>query len=133
MIKTWIADITPLYNEDCYDRYYMQVPGFRKEKADKMRFLNGRAQSIGAWSLLDHIRKEYGVSEKAAFNLSHSGDYVLCSVDMDCGEDTQLGCDVESVQEPNLKIAKRFFCPSEYELILGQKSKEELRDTFYRF
>lgn len=133
MIETWIADIVPLYKEECYRKYYMQVPDFRKEKADKMRFQNGKAQSIGAWSLLEQIRKKYGITESAAFNLSHSGDYVLCSVDMDCGEDTQVGCDIESVDEPNLKIAKRFFSPSEYELILAQKSRGDQQEVFYRF
>lgn len=133
MIKTWIADITPLYNEECYDKYYTQLPDFRKEKADRMHILNGKAQSVGAWALLQEIRRRYELSEKAAFNLSHSGDYVLCSVDMECGEDTQVGCDIESIQEPNMKIAKRFFCSSEYELILGQKTEDEGRDTFYRF
>ncbi len=133
MIETWIADITPLYNEECYRKYYMQVPNFRKEKADRMRFQNGKAQSVGAWSLLERIRKEYGISERAAFNLSHSGDYVLCSVDMDCGEDTQVGCDIEFVDEPNMKIAKRFFCPSEYGVILGQKPGDGQKNVFYRF
>ena len=133
MIETWIADITPLYNEECYRKYYMQVPNFRKEKADRMRFQNGKAQSVGAWSLLERIRKEYGISERAAFNLSHSGDYVLCSVDMDCGEDTQVGCDIEFVDEPNMKIAKRFFCPSEYGVILGQKPGYGQKNVFYRF
>lgn len=133
MIETWIADITPLYNEECYRKYYMQVPDFRKEKADRMRFQNGKAQSVGAWYLLEWIRKEYLISERAAFNLSHSGDYVLCSVDMDCGEDTQVGCDIEFVDEPNMKIAKRFFCPSEYGVILGQKPGDGQKNVFYRF
>lgn len=133
MIGTWIADIRPLYEEECYRRYYRELPDFRKEKADRMRFQKGKAQSAGAWVLLALVRKEYGIAEKAAFNLSHSGDYVLCSVDMDCKKDTQVGCDIESIKEANLKVARRYFCPSEYEEILKAEDDAKQSDTFYRF
>ena len=133
MIRTWIADITPLYDEAHYRRYYRQLPDFRKEKADRMRFQEGKAQSAGAWTLLQSIRKEYGVKEQAAFNLSHSGDFVLCSVDTDGGLNTQVGCDIEKIKEANMKVAGRFFCPSEYEEILRQESAAEKSDVFYRF
>lgn len=133
MISTWIADISPLYEVERYCAYYEVVPEFRKEKADKLRFQKDKAQSVGVWILLDKIRKEYGISEKAAFNLSHSGDYVLCSVDMECGRYTQLGCDIEAVDKMNLKIAERFFCTSEYEAILQEDSILLQTDKFYRF
>lgn len=133
MIRTWIADIRPLYNAECYLRYYKELPAFRKEKADRMRFPKGKAQSAGAWTLLESVRREYGVAEKAAFNLSHSGDYVLCSVDMDCVEDVQVGCDIESIKDANLKVARRFFCPSEYEEILRGEDSGKQSDTFCRF
>lgn len=133
MIRTWIACITPLYDEACYREQYNMLPDFRKEKADRMRFQTGKAQSVGAWILLERIRREYGVKEEAAFNLSHSGDYVLCSVDVECKEATQVGCDIEAVKEANIKVAKRFFCPSEIQEILRPKSGEKQRDSFYRF
>lgn len=133
MIRTWIADITPLYDEALYRKYYSRLPDFRKEKADRMRFQEGKVQSAGAWSLLQRIRKEYGVKEQAAFNLSHSGDYVLCSVDTGCGDQTQVGCDIEMMKEPNMKVAGRFFCQSECEEILRQNSDAEKSDVFYRF
>lgn len=133
MIRTWIADITPLYREECYRTLYETLPDFRKEKADRMRFQEGKAQSVGAWALLEKVRNEYKVSEKAAFNLSHSGDYVLCSVDMSSSMKTQVGCDIEEMKEPNMKVAKRFFCPSEYEEITRQEDSRKQRETFYRF
>ena len=36
---------------------------------------------------------------RAVYNLSHSGDYVLCSIDTDAREGVQLGCDIEKVQK----------------------------------
>ena len=44
-------------------------------------------------------------------NLSHSGDYVLCSIDTDAREGVQLGCDIEKVQKARMELAKRFFLP----------------------
>lgn len=98
-----------------------------------MRLLNGRAQSVGVWTLLAMARNRYGISSEAAFNLSHSGDYVLCSVDMDENPGTKAGCDIEAVNGQNLKVAKRFFCPSEYTEIMRQETKEKQSDTFCRF
>lgn len=132
MIRTWILDIRPLYEADKYQACYNALPAFRKEKADRLQSRRGKAQSTGAWILLDRIRKEYGIAEEAAFNLSHSGDYVLCSIDMDCGNKTQVGCDIEAVKRAKLKIARRFFCPSEYDMILREHNKESQNDMFYR-
>ncbi|CUX32176.1 4'-phosphopantetheinyl transferase family protein [Clostridium sp. C105KSO13] len=133
MIRTWIADIRPLYEIDKYQTCYETLPIFRKEKADKIQSQRGKAQSAGAWALLDRIRKEYGIAEEAAFNLSHSGDYVLCSVALDYVSEPQVGCDIESVKRARLKVAERFFCPSEYKMILEEENKELQDDLFYRF
>jgi len=42
------------------------------------------------------------------FNISHSGHYVVCAV-----SSTEIGIDVERVRKVNLRIAERFFSPSE--------------------
>ena len=133
MIKTWIADIRPLCDPDRYMQYYKNLPDFRKEKARRIQQHKGKMQSIGAWSLLEMIRKEYGITDEAAFNLSHSGDYVLCSVDIQCRSGILAGCDIEQIKDADLKVAQRFFCPSEYEEIMRQPGKAERNDRFYRF
>ena len=95
MIKTWIADVTPLYETETYRRYYCLVPDFRKEKADKITVWEKKAQSIGVWVLLQKMRQYYSLDEQANFNLSHSGKYVLCSVDDSGTKGAEVGCDVE--------------------------------------
>ena len=87
-----------------------------------------RAQSIGVWLLYEWMKREYEIKEDTAYNLSHSGDYVLCSVST--GQDTKVGCDIEEMKEPNLKIARRFFCPAEYEQIAGEKTGRCGRSIF---
>lgn len=134
MIRTWVASIAPLYEEGCYNLCYGQAPVFRREKADRMKGKQARAQSIGVWTLYERMRKEYGIPEDAAYNFSHSGDYVLCSVHI--GQNVwkpKTGCDIEQMGRADLKIARRFFCPGEYERITGEKD-ERLRDAlFYRY
>lgn len=132
MIRTWIADIRPLFEEYKYESYYKRLPPFRKEKADRLRFQRDKALSAGVWTLLERIRSTCSITEKAAYNLSHSGDYVLCSVDMDCREQTQVGCDIEAVKTADLSIAERFFCPSEYRIIMAEDNQILQRDLFYR-
>ena len=127
MIQTWIADVTELLNADVYQFYYDKVPQFRKEKADKIRFQEDKALSIGVWTLLEKMRSYYNLGEDAAFNLSHSGNIAMCSIDDSGTPTTKVGCDVEKIKEPNMKIARRFFCEDEYQMI---KKDESL---FYRF
>ncbi len=133
MIRTWIADITPLYDEECYDRLYEKLPQFRREKADNLKFQKDKAQSAGVWILLEKIRNQYGISENAVYNLSHSGDYVICSIDMDGQEGIQVGCDIEKIGKSNLKVAERFFCREEYEDIRRQDTDKKQAECFCRY
>lgn len=146
MIQTWIVDVTPLMDGQTYRKYYAMLPGWRKEKADRMRRGEDKALSVGAWILYQCMLKEYGISEDAVYNLSHSGRYALCSLEVseilkregdeplktDDGA-VKLGCDVEMIGEFQPKIAKRFFCPSEEAYILEQDSSELQAETFYRY
>ena len=132
MIQTWIADITPLYEEENYHRIYESLPDFRQEKADRISCLNNKAQSAGAWALLERVRAEYNIMDEAVFNLSHSGDFVVCSIDTGRG-DALVGCDLEKIKDTNLKVARRFFCPSEYEYICTQADEEKKKEMFCRF
>ncbi len=113
MVRAWIADIRPLCEEKCYRKYYEKLPDFRKKKADALRSVQGKAQSVGVWSLLEKIRAEEGLPESSAYNLSHSGDYVMCAVELD-GKTEQVGCDLERIG-------------------LMRETEEERRDCFFRY
>lgn len=60
----------------------------------------------------DENGKPYITEGDVQFNLSHSGDYALCV----CGKE-KIGCDVEIAKEFKEKVAKRFFCEKEFELL----------------
>ena len=135
MIKTWAASIKPLYNETLFQEYFEKAPKFRQEKAARMHRIQGKAQSIGAWSLYERMKTEYGIESNAAYNLSHSGDYVLCSVHVSDGEEqsVRVGCDIEEMKDCRPKIAGRFFCGLEYEQVMGEKDADKQKEIFYRY
>ena len=110
---------------------FRSVPSFRREKADLMKGEQARAQSIGVWILYEQMKKKYGLEGDTAYNLSHSGEYVLCSVSTE--QNIKVGCDIEQMREPNLKIAGRFFCPSEYEQIVRESRPALQQELFYRY
>lgn len=137
MIRTWAADITSLFQEACYRQYYSGAPQFRKEKADKLKHMQKKAQSIGVWSLYEKMKHYYALSGNESYNFSHSGKYVLCSVctGADCFDgEVRVGCDVEKMNGCRLKVAKHFFCESEYRCIAETEEKGgKQEEAFYRY
>lgn len=133
MIETWIAEVTELCDAEAYRKCYDKMPPHRKEKADKIRNQRQKAQSVGAWALYETARKESGVSEEAVFNLSHSGAYVLCSIDVSGNPQTKAGCDLEEIKALHEKIVRRGFTEAEAAYILGQSEEKERAEAFYRY
>ena len=139
------ADVSVLEDDDLFEAAYEKASGERKLKTERYRFRRDKNASLGAELLLRHALARLGIHEFAYsygktgkpflagrdevfFSLSHSGDYVLCAV-----SDHELGADIECVKDADLRIAKRFFCPAEYERIAAQETEEARRETFYRF
>lgn len=133
MIRTWLADATILLEKQKYLQYYKKVPDFRKEKADKIVSEEGKALSIGVWTLLERMRETYGIKRDAVYNLSHSGKYVLCSIDDSGKRNLKLGCDIEGVKEIREGVARRFFCESEFRYIMRQETDAKKAEEFYRY
>lgn len=139
MIQTWIADVTPLLDEQIFRKYYGRLPGWRREKAEKLKG-SRRAQSVGAWALYQSMRQFYGISEEAVYNLSHSGRYAMCAADVGQegrrgkkGAITKLGCDVEMIKGFRPGVAKRFFCPAEEAYIMSRETERCRAEEFYRY
>ncbi len=56
--------------------------------------------------------KPYLKDGRAFFNISHSGDYVVCSI-----SESEIGCDVQTVGKYNPRIAERFFTDNERKIL----------------
>lgn len=95
---------------------------------------------IGKIAIIDIIMKKYGIDksevlfqkndygkpyftkeENFHFNISHSGDWIVCITDVE-----SVGIDVEKVSDIDFGIAKRFFAKEEYEYFLKQKEEDKL-------
>ena len=132
MVRAWIADVTPLYEDECYRKYYDTLPDFRKKKADALRTVEMKAQSVGVWTLWERIRTVHELPEDAAFNLSHSGTYAMCAAELDASRE-RVGCDLEKIGKLRENIAARFFCREEYEAIQREGAGEAKTELFYRY
>lgn len=131
MVKVWVADISPLFSGEKYDACYAALPDWRKKKADSLKQEQARAQSVGVWTLWTQVCRKEGLPEDVSYNLSHSGNYVMCAYSTRPG--ARVGCDLEMLGEFREKTARRFFCQEEYAYILKEEREEERRNLFYRF
>ena len=131
MVHTWIMDVTPLQNDMIYRKCYNRLPDWRREKADRIRPLEGKMQSAGAWILYPQRLKYSELSDRMPYNLSQSGRYALCSVGTQPG--VLVGCDVEMIKENKQRLAERYFCPGEVAWIQSQTTEAEQAEGFYRY
>lgn len=136
--------VTPLADAKLYAAACELVSDGRREKAARLRFEKDKRLSVGAELLLRHALRPAGVEELSFaygeyekpylperdlhFNLSHSGEWVLCAVG-----GCELGCDIERLAPVNLKIARRFFSPVEYEDIAAAPTPQEQQERFFRY
>lgn len=143
--KLYFARTDFLKNCDFYKKAYMSVSPERREKADRLALSDDRRRCIGAGLLLGLALKQNGVLPENAetglnshgkpylkenrlfFNLSHSGEYVLCAVG-----DKELGCDIEKIRDADFKIAERFFSEDENKMLNAVSEKKPKTELFFR-
>lgn len=136
MVKVFALDIQelgdPLKNPELMEK----IPEYRQQKIMKCKQADARIRSLGAGLLLKQVLKLYGLDEAATsygengkpeiaglcFNLSHSGEMVVCAVGS-----APVGCDIEKIHKSSSRIARRYFCESEREYLdsLGGEEKTE--------
>lgn len=143
-IKIYTADVRSLTDARRFQQLYDRLSPERRSKVDRMRFEKDKCLSLGAGALLEAALAAEGVSDftmtvshdgkprlahekNVHFNLSHSGTKVMCAL-----SDSEIGCDVEQIKESDMKIAKRFFHPAEYEALM-QCGDTERNGLFFRY
>lgn len=146
-IKLYWMDTMGLTDAAAYDAAYQVLPRWRRDRADFYLKASDKRLSVGAGLLLQRGLAECGASGSDAaialgpygkpylpnrpeisFNLSHAG-----SLSVAVFADTDVGCDVERIEQADMALAKKFFCAGEYECLM-RLPEGEIRDTaFYRF
>ena len=124
MVRVFISNISNLPDPLHSPKVIEDLPDERKDKIKRIKIAHGRRQSLGAGLLLKHAQTELG--EDLCYNLSHSGDYVICATSK-----FAVGCDIEKIKKAPLKVAKRYFCKKEVSFL--EKIPEAARgEEFFR-
>ena len=128
MTKVYIADVSKL-NIDL-TTYKNSVSQYRYSKTEGLKNEIQKKLSIGAELLLSeylgrspkYCIEKFGkpCGEEIEFNFSHSGCIAICAV-----SDFPIGADVEKIRNINMNIAKKKFCPEEYQVISTSSNPQE--------
>ncbi len=110
MITVYIYDTSELEDERLFEREYIKMPLYRREKTDKYKPMLSKRQSLGAGILTNIFLEEYGLTASditfseegkplikkeagdAAFSLSHAGKYAAIAYGRG-----SIGIDIEGV------------------------------------
>lgn len=140
MVKIYVADISnlpdPLLNSELLHR----LPLNRQQRIYKMKQENNRKQSMGVGLLLQKVLALYNIQDSQVcegehgkpmvegleFNLSHSGNLVICAV-----SDKPVGCDIEEIRQAPKGVAERCFSDSE-QVFVNSFFGEEYNCAFFR-
>lgn len=143
----YCARTSVLRDAALYRTAYEAASEERRLRADRVASGKNRRLLLGAEILLRHALSDVGFGGEAPefvygangkpylkdcgdvyFNLSHSGEYVLCAL-----SDREVGCDIEKLRKADVKLAKRYFCPEEYDHILSAGDEARQRELFFRY
>ena len=129
-LKLYYADVAPLKDGALFAEFFNDMGEDRKRKIIRAAKEDDKRLLLGAGVLLDiAIREEgmdprfltvkkrddgkpYVAGEPFFFNLSHSGERVMCAI-----SSLEVGCDVEKVRDANMSLAGRFFSGDEYNML----------------
>lgn len=141
-IQINIADASPLLDPEVFKAYYQNATDSRKQKTDLLKFEKDKRLSLAAEALLCHSCENLGIDfrkesvitapfekprfadSSVFFNLSHSGTKVMCVT-----APFEVGCDIEKIDDVDLRISERYFHNNEFEMI---KNADDKTEVFFR-
>lgn len=104
----------------------------RREKETGRRLLYFVLTRVFGWNperillgMNEHGKPYLKTDASLFFNISHSGDWVVCAF-----SDTEVGVDIERIGKERLGVAERFFHPREIAVLREMSEQAEL---FFRY
>jgi 4'-phosphopantetheinyl transferase len=85
----------------------------------------GLANDENLFRYSEHKKPSLKNHNNIHFNISHSGDWVVCAVSA-----KEVGIDVEKIRETNFKIARRFFSNDEVKHLFALPKNQQLEYFF---
>jgi len=126
MVRVFMTNTENLPDPLKHPHWLEGLPEERKDKIKRIRRIKERRQSLGAGLLLEYAKKQcigLGISN---YNLSHSGNVVICAA-----SNRPVGCDLEIIGKAPIKVAGRYFCKGEIDYLDTLKGVEQ-NEEFYR-
>lgn len=126
-----------------YKKWYSLMSLEKKQRVDRFRFVNDKKRTVAGemlarkaiaeWCHVPEEAIQFGQSEygkpsaidlDVEFNISHSGDMVVCVVDA-----KPVGIDVEQIRPVDLNIVRYICAEEEFAYVLGNNPRV---DDFYK-
>ena len=140
MVKLYVADISNLPDPLSVPELLGRLPAERQQRIHNMKQEKSRKQSMGVGLLLQKVLALYHMQDSQVFmgehgkpkieglefNLSHSGDLVVCAV-----SEKPVGCDVEELRKAPKGVVARYYSDAE-QAYLSQFSADEYDREFFR-
>lgn len=150
-VDVWYGDTEILIDSELAQKCRAFLSNEERSREKRFRFDADRRQFLLAHALLRMVLSQYLACTPAsisfgrnyygkpslvspatsglAFNISHTAGLAVCAIGVDCS----VGVDVERSDRTvdELTLAKRYFSPSEYELLASTPAKDR-RQVFYQ-
>lgn len=146
-LNIYIVRVPSSLSSENFSDFINCIPSHRQEKIRKYIRQEDAIRSLFGQLLLQTViqkerdilkddlifgRNKYGKPyiynlEDYHFNISHSGEYVICVT-----HNQPVGIDIEYIKPVSLEIAKQYFSKEEYNLIISQP-KDSQNSLFYDF
>lgn len=137
-MKWYKYDIRDL-SDDEYNKWYSLMNEDKQRRVDRFRFVDDKKRTVAGEMLARKAIAEWcGVTPESIvfgkkehgkpyakglaveFNISHSGDMVVCAVD-----DKPIGIDIEQIRPIDLSVAKRICADEELLYLFGHAPTEQ--------
>ena len=133
MTKLYVADIKHLPDPLSCTELLQQLSAERQQRIHHLKQEKSRKQCMGAGLLLQKVLALYHMEESLVrigqdgkpmlkgleFNLSHSGDLIICAV-----SEKPVGCDVEMIRKAPRSVARRYFSHGELQYLVQCKEDD---------
>ena len=142
--RIYLSKIDLSLNQDTYSSLLQIISKENRERCSRFKFKKDALRTLYGELILRHVLvhnfslknedieilknelgKPYVRGFPIHFNISHSGDYVVCAF-----SEQEVGIDIEQIKEVDLSIAKRFFCQCEYDDLFAQDDSNRINYFF---
>ncbi len=142
-MKWYKYDIRDLTDEE-YNKYFSLMSPEKQLRVNTFRFVDDKKRTVAGDMLARKTIAEWCSADETAivfyknehgkpylkdlpchFNISHSGDFVVCAI-----SENEIGIDIEKIRPIDFKIANRVFNETELNFLFTEPNENQ-KDVFF--